>query len=152
MHGSWRRGQSIDSCGLLLGQGWRRPRISLDAGSQRCRRVVQSRLRRPDRDREPVGYLVQRQPQVVMEDENRPLLDRQPPEGALQLVAVFDCEELARLRQFLDPTDTDVDGPATVAPRLCVALVDQDPMKPRFEAVRIAERAELPPGDDEGRL
>ena len=37
-------------------------------------------------------------------------------------------------------------------PGLGVALVGQDPMEPGLEAIGIAERSKLAPGDDEGRL
>ena len=44
---------------------------------------------------EPLGHLGQGQAEVVMEDENRSLLDRQPPEGPLELVAVVDGQDVA---------------------------------------------------------
>jgi len=87
-----------------------------------------------------------------MEDEDRALLEGQPPEGALELVAVVDSEELARLGRLLDRKDADVRRPATVAPGLGVALVGQDPMEPGLEAVGIAQRAKLAPGRDQRGL
>ncbi len=68
--------------------------VRLEARPQRRRRVVQSGLRGPEWDVESVGHLVQGQIEVVMEDEDGALLERQPPEGALELVAVVDAQNL----------------------------------------------------------
>ena len=42
------------------------------------------------RDAEKLGDLHQRQPEIVVQDEDRALLDREPAEGPLQFVAVVD--------------------------------------------------------------
>ena len=59
---------------------------------------MEAGLRRPARDAEAIRHLGQRQPDVVVEDEHGPLLEGQPPEGSLELVAIVDGQDLARLR------------------------------------------------------
>ena len=75
----------------------RRAGVSLEAGPQRRRGVVQSGLGRPERDAKAVGDLGQRQPEVVVEHEDGALLEGEPPEGAVELVAVVDGQEIAGL-------------------------------------------------------
>ena len=52
--------------------------------------VVESRSGRARGDAEQLGDLHERQPEVVMQHEDRPLLDREMPEGPLELVAIGD--------------------------------------------------------------
>ena len=52
--------------------------------------VVQSRSGRARGDLEHLGDLHERQPEVVVQDEDRPLVDREPAERPLQFVAVGD--------------------------------------------------------------
>ena len=55
--------------------------------------MVQSGLRGPERDAETIRNLGQGQPEIVVEDEHGPLLERQPPEGSLELVAIVDGQD-----------------------------------------------------------
>jgi hypothetical protein len=59
--------------------------------------VVESGFRRSPGYAETIGDLGQRQIEVVVEDEHGPLLERQPPEGSLQLVAIVDQQDAASL-------------------------------------------------------
>jgi hypothetical protein len=52
--------------------------------------VMQSRAGRPGRDAEGLGNLGRGQPEVVMQDEERPLIRRQSSEAALELVSIRD--------------------------------------------------------------
>ena len=52
--------------------------------------VVQSRSGRARGDLQQLGDLHERQPEVVVQDEDRPLVDREPAERPLQFVAVGD--------------------------------------------------------------
>src|SRR5215213_8256103 len=52
--------------------------------------VMESRSGRAGGDAEGLGNLDQRQPEVVVQDEDRALLDRQLPERPLELVAIED--------------------------------------------------------------
>ena len=115
--------------------------------------MVEPGLRGPEWDAESIGHLGQRQPEVVMEDEDGALLEGQPPEGALELVAVVDGEDARAARRLVDRTGVRMSADQRRAtPGLGVALVGQDPMEPGLEAVGIAKRSQLAPGDDERGL
>ena len=64
--------------------------VGFEGGPERPGRVVEAGAGRADRDAEDVGDLGERQAGVVLEDEDRPLLRREPAEAALELVAVGD--------------------------------------------------------------
>ena len=72
---------------------WRR--VGLDGRAQRPGGVVQSRAGRPGRDAEGLGDLDQGQPQVVVEDEYRALLDVQALECPVECVAIGDAETIS---------------------------------------------------------
>ena len=59
--------------------------------------VMQARSGRPRGDLQQLGDLHERQPEVVVQDEDRPLLDRELAERPLQFVAVG--EGVARVRR-----------------------------------------------------
>jgi len=82
-----------------------------------------------------------------MEDEDRPLLGREPAEPAIEQIAVSDAEELVRGGRPVDRQGPEVGGPAALPRRLSDADVDEEPLQPRVEAVRIAEPAKVAPGD-----
>ena len=63
----------------------------LEGGPQGAGGVVESRTRRPVRDPESLGHRHEGQAHVVMEDEDRALVERQPAERLLQLVACGDA-------------------------------------------------------------
>ncbi len=88
-----------------------------------------------------------------MEDEDGALLERQPPEGPLELVAIVDGEDSpaapSRSSRWQDP---DVRRPATATPGLGVALVGQDPMEPGLEPIGVSQRPQLTPRHDERSL
>ncbi len=62
--------------------------LGLRASRSRGDGVVQARSGRPRGDLQHLGDLHERQPEVVVQDEDRPLLDREPAERPLQFVAV----------------------------------------------------------------
>jgi len=98
------------------------PGVGFEAGSKRRRGVVQSGLRGPDGDGKSIGHLDQREVEVVMEDENRPLLERESPEGALELVAVVDGQDSLGLDRSVDRQKANVARPASATPRPGAAL------------------------------
>ncbi len=73
--------------------------------------VMQSRSGGTGRDAEHLGDLHERQPEVVVQDEDRPLIDREPAEGPLQFVAVGDGVGVVRGRWPVDGQDPDVRRP-----------------------------------------
>ncbi len=54
-------------------------------------------LRRPERDIQTLSYLGHGEPDVVVEDEYRSLLERQPAKGSIELVAIVDGQDVGRL-------------------------------------------------------
>lgn len=84
-----------------------------------------------------------------MEDEDRSLLEGKPSQGSLELVAIIDREDLAGIGRTIDRENANLDEPTTAAPGLGVAGIGENPVEPRFEAIRIAERPKVPPGDDQ---
>jgi hypothetical protein len=83
-------------------------RVSVQACPERRRGVVESRFGRAERNAQPVRKLRQRQPDVVVEHEDGSLLQRQPPEGALELVAIVDAEKTAELHRPVDRKEADL--------------------------------------------
>ena len=82
-----------------------------------------------------------------MEHEDRPLFGRQPAEPTFELVPVGDGEQVVGCGRSVDRQDPKVRGSATLARRLGDADVDEEALEPRIEAVRIAESAQVTPGD-----
>ena len=91
-------------------------------------------------------------PEVVMQDEDRPLLDGQASERPVERIAVVDREERIRSRRPVDRQDTDVRRPLAPTPGLGVARVDEQAPDPGFEAIRVTQGRELAPDGDEGAL
>ena len=113
---------------------------------------MQSRAGRPDRDAEGLGDLGQRQPEVVVQDEDSPVLDRHAPEGAIERIALDDRDKAVGTDRPVDRQDPDVGRPRPTTPGLGVAGMDEHPTQPGLEAGRVAECRELTPGGDEGAL
>src|SRR5262245_30129788 len=79
-----------------------------------------------------------REAQVVVQDENDSVVDREASEAAFELVTtsevVAEIGPASRFRQ-LEGFDLDFDGSAATGPAgFVIARVDQQPMEPRLEA------------------
>ena len=74
-----------------------------------------------------------------MEDEDRSLLDGEPPEGPLELVAIVDGQDVAGLARPVGVQDPDRGRPLTATPGRGVALMGQDPVEPRLETLQDPE-------------
>ena len=68
-----------------------------------------------------IGDLGHREPEGVVEDEHRPLLRRQAPEAAVQLVSVVDGQDLVEGSRRARLEQDDVGFPAPATPGLGVA-------------------------------
>jgi len=101
---------------------------------------------------ENLGDLHEWQAEVVVQDEDRSLFDRELPERAFQLVAIGEGGAAIRRRWPSHRQDPDVGSPVAGPLRFVVARVDEDPMDPCLEAVRIPKLREPAPGEDEGVL
>ena len=113
--------------------------LGLEGVAESARGVVQARSGRPRGDLQHLGDLHERQPEVVVQDEDRPLVDREPAERPLQFVAVGDGVASIRGRWPVDGQDADVGDPMACPLRFVVAGVDEDPMDPGLEAVRLPQ-------------
>ena len=87
-----------------------------------------------------------------MQDEDRPLLDGDAPERALQLIAGGHRRSLVGHRRSIDRQHPDVRRPVTRTLNLVVAGVDEDAVYPGLEAVGIPQMWQPAPGEDEGVL
>ena len=95
--------------------------------------VVEPRAGRTGGNVKDLPDLVQAQPEVVMEHEDRPLLGRQPPEPALDLVSIREQGELIRSCRSIDRQGPNGGDPGALAARLGVAGVDERPLEPGIE-------------------
>jgi hypothetical protein len=114
--------------------------------------VVHSGLDGPDGNADSSRDLWQREAEVVVEDQDGPLLDGEPSKRALELVSVIDGLVLVGPVHGLDGDQLDTLGPTPATPRLGETGVGQDPVEPRLETPRVSQRADFPPGGQQGRL
>ena len=130
-----------------MSSGDAQPGVRLEGGPHGAMGVVESGAGRARRDAEGLGNLGRGVAQEVMQDEDRPLVGRQPTEPALELIPIGDREQVIGCGRSVDRQHPQVHGSATLARRLTDAHVDEQPAKPRIETVRIAEPAQVAPGD-----
>ena len=86
-----------------------------------------------------------------MEDHHRPMIDGQPPEAPLELVAIDDGAQPIRSRRLVSRQETEVGCPAAGPAPFRVASADQEPVRPGVKTRRVAELRKVPP-DREQRL
>src|SRR5262245_50955217 len=106
---------------------------------------MHSRSDGPVRDLQRGCDLRRVQSEIVTKGEDRPLVRRQAPERAIQLVAVEDRLGVVERRSLVEGDGADVGGSPPPAPRLGIAFVDQETGQPRVEPFRIAESWQLTP-------
>ena len=98
------------------------------------------------------GDLRQWQVEVVMKDDDGPLLRLEPAEAAFELVAVGDRPTSASSTDGESiGGELDVDAMAPEPARLIDAGADQQPVEPGVEAIGVAQRGQVTPGPDERR-
>ena len=81
-----------------------------------------------------------------MEDEDGPLLHGEPPEGALEQIAVIHGQVFVGAGLAGDGEDPQALVPPPPTPGLGVAGVGEDAVEPRFEARRITQGGKVGPG------
>ena len=127
-----------------------RPFVRFQSGAHDLRRAGQPRLHRPERDSEGVRGVREREPEIVVEDDHRPLLRREPSEAAIELVT--DRDGLLRIagRGVHRPIDVQLDdGMAPVLLGGPVARPHEQPMEPRVEAIGVAQPSQVLPRADQ---
>ena len=110
---------------------------------------MQAGLHRADRDTDDVGDLGQWKSRMVVQDEDRAMLRRQPLEGAIEGVPVVDRDHRVGSARSVDRQDPDAAAPAPVPTRLLVTGIDEEAVEPGTEALRVAQPGEFAPGEEE---
>ena len=120
--------------------------VGLDCRPQRPDRVVQPGARRADRDVQHLGDLLERKAEVHVKHDDRPMRQGELREPALEPISASrDCVDVStiaassvsRRRGITDRRRFD----------FRVARIDHEPIRPRVEPLRIAERWQLAPRD-----
>jgi hypothetical protein len=124
----------------------------IERGTESPGGVVQSRAGGTVRDAERLGDRDEGQAHVVMQDEYRSLVERQPAEGGLQLVAIVGGSKVIRGVRPVDRKDAHGGRPSPIPRRIRVAGGDEDSEGPGVEAVDVPQMRELPPDGDESVL
>ena len=106
----------------------------LESGAQRSGCIVQTRSRSPVRDAERFGHRHQGQAHVVMQHEDRALVEGEPAKGLLQLVTVHNRLDVVGVARNAGVKHTNGRCPPAVARCVRVAGVDKDSEGPCLEA------------------
>ncbi|MEA2676343.1 MAG: hypothetical protein QOJ81_484 [Chloroflexota bacterium] len=108
-------------------------------------------LDRTEGHADSIGDLQQGKPEIVVEDEHRPLFEGQAAERAFKLVPVVDRQQSDEVA-LLKWQNSNIRAHPSTAPGLGVALVRENAVKPGFETIGIAQAPELLPGADQCAL
>ena len=103
-------------------------------------------------DAERLGNLHQRQPDVVVQNEDGPLIERDAAKRPFQLVAVRQGAARIRARRVSDVENPDVCRELPAPTGFVVAGVDEDSMDPRLEVLRLPQVRDPAPGEHESVL
>ena len=115
--------------------------------------AVEPGLERAERDIEDDGRLGVGKSEVVVDDEHGALLGSQATKAALQQIAGGGPVLGVGVSRRFGGRHVDLDDLALPDPPcLSVARVDEQPMEPRIEAVRVADGADMQPGGQERLL
>ena len=113
---------------------------------------MQPRLDRPDRDAEGRRDLGQRQPQEVVQDDDRATALVEVPEHSIDLVPIGECAGHVGHDRRVDGRELDLDGAPSPAAGLVDAGIDGEAIQPGIEPVGISKLREVPPGPDQPLL
>src|SRR6185295_17262160 len=97
------------------------------------------------------GKLFQGHVEVVVQDHDRPVVNRELAEATLQLVPIVDGSECVPGLRLVSLKHTEIDRPASVSLALGVAGANEEAVRPGVKARRIAELRKVLP-DAEQRL
>ncbi|MEA2549270.1 MAG: hypothetical protein QOE42_1868 [Chloroflexota bacterium] len=111
--------------------------------------MVEAGLHGSDGRADDLGDLRERKSRVVMQDEDRAMLRRQPQERAIEGVPVVDRDGRVDAARSVDRQRADSGDPSPVTPVLLVTGIDEEPTEPRREALRVTEPGELTPREEE---
>ena len=129
----------------------RRPCVRLERETHGFGRVVEPGLGGPGRDPQGGGRLLDGEVEIEAKDDDRPMIDGQALEAALEQVARGELGGGVGLRG-LDAQDGDGRRLASAALELVVHVVDEEPTEPGIEAVGVAQAGQVAPAGDERLL
>ena len=112
---------------------------------------METRLDRPDRPAQSFRNSFERKIRPEAEDDHDPFLARQAAEAREQGVPLDECLERIEGGGFGSAVDRDEADDIPPAEPVAAA-VDEDPVEPRAEPIRLPQRVERLPGNDEGVL
>ena len=93
----------------------------------------------------------ERQVEVVVQNHHRSMVDGEPPEAALELVAIDDQAQAIRGHRLIGRQQAEVRRPATSPASLGVTGAHEEAVRPGLKACRVAELRKVPP-DAQQRL
>ena len=139
------------SCRAPLSDVGARASVSVERRTHLLQAAVQAGLGRTQGNPERGGDLRQRQVEVVMQDNDRPLLGLEPAEAAFELVAVGDPRHGIRAGWRVGQVgDVDIQSTSFEASDLVDAGARHQAVQPGIEPVGVAQRGQITPGVDEG--
>jgi succinyl-CoA synthetase beta subunit len=110
---------------------------------------VQPRFGRTQGDAQCRSDLGHRQVEIVVQDDESPLLGLELVEAALELVAVSRLGHAIGGRHEIQLGQLDVEAMSPEPSRFIDAGTDEQAMEPGVEAFRVAQRGQITPGSDE---
>ena len=109
---------------------------------------MEPRLRGSHRDPERRGGVGKRQAQVVVEDDDRSMLGIEAADAALEVITIGRRGLTVTDRMGHDLRELDLDPAPLDGPKLVAARVQEQPVEPGLEAVRIPQGRQVPPASD----
>ena len=96
-----------------------------------------------------LGDRGERHARVVMQDDDGAVFRRQATERPRERIAIVDRNGLVRAARPVDRERSDVRAPPPVPAELLVTGINDEPMEPDLETVRIAQSGQLTPCEEE---
>lgn len=125
--------------------------IGIERGSQGPHGVMKSGSNGPGGNAKRVGDLLEGHVQVVVEHDDRAMVDREPTESPLELIAIDDRSGAVGHGAMGIREERQVRRPPPLSAGLDVAGPNDEPVRPGLEPFRVAQGRQVPP-DGEQRL
>jgi hypothetical protein len=113
---------------------------------------MEPRLRRREGDPGEGRGLGQWVAEVVVQDDERPVLRVEEHECPLDQIPVGQVAGRIGADRLVDDLELDLDGTAPSPARLVEAGIDEEAVEPGIEPVRITKSGQVPPGSHQGVL
>ena len=113
---------------------------------------MQARFGGAERDPQGGRRLRQRQPQEIVEDDDRTRAGVETPEGVIDKLAIGDTEGDVAGRRSAERGELHLERPAPPATQHVDAGADEKSVDPSVEPVGVAQPRQVPPGSEQGFL